>query len=157
MPPPLTFSVVGVMQMDRRLSRFQDVVSDYRPVLRDIGGLFRKIEEEQFLSEGHGRWRPLAPATLRRKKGPGILRESGRLFDSLTSPGGEHEEEISKTEGRWGTAVPYAIFHQTGTSKMPTRPPIDFREEDKREITRLVQRFIVEEARRQGLLSFGGV
>ncbi len=155
--PPLSLTVLGVGQMDRQFSRFEDVVSDYTEPLRGVSELFRKIEEEQFRSSGHGRWKPLSARTMARKKGPGILRESDALFESLTRPGGDYAEHISKTEGRFGTLVPYGIFHQLGTSRMPARPPIDLREEDKRAITRLIQRYIVDEARKQGLLSFGGV
>ena len=32
---------------------------------------------------------------------------------------------------KFGTSVPYAIFHQTGTRKMPARPIFDPRQQDR--------------------------
>lgn len=56
-----------------------------------------------------------------------ILYETGALFRSLT-PGnpGYTERFAGPTTIFVGTAVPYGIYHQTGTSRMPQRTVLDF-------------------------------
>lgn len=60
-------------------------------------------------------WAPLAPSTLERKQGPGILDETGAMRESI---------DVSPMSGA-GVKVTigedYARFHQEGTSRMPAR------------------------------------
>jgi len=49
-----------------------------------------------------------------------VLRRTGDLMGSLTSLRGA-PNEIRPTFAQFGTAVKYAHFHQSGTSKMPSR------------------------------------
>lgn len=60
-------------------------------------------------------WQALAPATLRRKRGSGILRESGALMAGISMSSGKLEARVTST----GPA--YNIFHQSGGSKLPQR------------------------------------
>lgn len=60
-------------------------------------------------------WAPLAPSTLERKRGPGILDETGAMRESI---------EVSPMAGagiKVTVGTDYAQFHQTGTSRMPAR------------------------------------
>lgn len=74
-------------------------------------------------------WPPLKPATIKRKGHARILVETGRLGVSLVEDG--HPDaviEIIDEPGQGGfsrgTGVEYAGFHQTGTKRMPARPPV---------------------------------
>jgi hypothetical protein len=61
-------------------------------------------------------WAPLAPSTLAKKTGPGILDETSAMRDSI---------EVSPMAGAGIKIViddEKAIFHQTGTTRMPARP-----------------------------------
>jgi phage gpG-like protein len=78
-------------------------------------------------AKGGGLWPALAPSTVARKKrrgtlAKGILRDTDKLYTSLRkgSPGNVNRDLPDGVQR--GTNVPYAIFHQMGTSKMPARP-----------------------------------
>lgn len=96
-----------------------------------------EIERQSFASQtaANGEaWAPLKPATIRRKGHDRILMETGRLGVSLTQRG--HSDavvEIVDEPGQGGfargTSVEYAGFHQTGTKRMPARPPVGVSEE----------------------------
>ena len=70
-------------------------------------------------------WAPHAPATVSRHGPHELLILTGKMFRAATSvddPG--HKREISANElvsGIRGDVVPYAIFHHTGTVRMPRR------------------------------------
>lgn len=72
---------------------------------------------EVFEVEGPG-WEPLAPSTLRRRRGGGagakILQDTGVLANSITGTHGPTYAEA-------GSNVPYGGFHVTGTKRMPKR------------------------------------
>lgn len=63
-------------------------------------------------------WQELAASTVaRRGSDHPILNVSGALRGSFTKGGGAHHEEITPKKLVWGSDVPYALFHQTGTGK----------------------------------------
>ena len=61
-------------------------------------------------------WAPLAASTLRQKRGGGILKETGALSASIAMIGPSGNQVKVASQG-----VPYGIYHQTGTGKMPAR------------------------------------
>lgn len=161
---PVRFEVAGVLQLSRILSRFADGVEDLEPAFEQIADDFLEIEQRQFESEGSsgsGGWQELAPSTraqkARRYPGRRILVASGRMEKSLTERGGEHIRELSPLELRLGSSVtsdsgfPYPLAHQRGWGNLPTRPPIQLSEANRREWTRFVQRYLV------GLVRGGGL
>jgi len=92
--------------------------------------------EGQFKAEGkgpnRGNWKDLSPAyeAQKLKKYPGTpkLVATGTMKEALTQ---SSSANALRQEGgnsfNFGTSgVPYASLHQTGTSKMPDRPPFDF-------------------------------
>ncbi len=101
------------------LDLLQAQLSDLSPSMRMIAEDVREMEAEQFSSAGASGgtpWAPLAPSTVKRKRGTGgILVASGALRDSLTdSESPEHVEAIGKLSLEIGTDLPYARFQQTG-------------------------------------------
>ena len=63
-------------------------------------------------------WQDLAPSTVaRRGSEHPILRVTGLLQESFQKGQPAHHEEITPRLLRWGSDVPYALFHQTGTGK----------------------------------------
>jgi phage gpG-like protein len=147
----LDLDVFGDKQVARELLRFGDRAADVRPAWNAIIGRLERLEAEQFDSQGgrgSGGWAPLAPATVaekaRRGLDPRILHATGRLRASLTGRGGDAIRESHPDEMRFGTSVPYARFHQQGTSRMPRRREIELRELDRHMIfVQTVQRFLV--------------
>lgn len=95
-----------------------------------------QAEATQFDAQGTGpvagAWAALSPSYAAWKEGvaPGMptLEFSGLLRNALTSPAAPGaRREASGDAFLFGTqGVPYASFHQTGTQRMPARPPFDF-------------------------------
>lgn len=89
----------------------------------------------QFDAEGagpdSGKWAPLSARYKAWKDvnfpGLPILERYGRLRAGLTMPASPFSRrDIDAQTLVFGTReVPYATFHQTGTDRMPARPPID--------------------------------
>lgn len=76
----------------------------------------------QRLSNGGGVWPRLKPSTVRQKHGDSrILIRSGRLYGSLLRGSPDSVFAVDAKGLTIGTMVPYAGFHQTGTSKMRRR------------------------------------
>lgn len=100
----------------------------------------------QFDGEGGGPnaggWPQLTEAYAAWKEGryPGqpILVATGDLREALTVDGSAHAlRDYSSTQFNFGTeGLPYASFHQLGTSRMPARPPFDFDAETETDLAR---------------------
>jgi phage gpG-like protein len=103
--------------------------ADYTEALDDAIGIVQAFEREMYLRQqgpDGTPWKPLALPTVMAKGFSAILVETGRMFESLTTPNGT-EDTIWITGKNWltfGTEVPYAKFHQTGTRRMPARPHV---------------------------------
>lgn len=111
------------------LGAFQESLVDQAPALAQIADDFREMMARQFASQGSAEgtpWAPLAPSTLRRRRtSPSILYATGALLRSLTEPGAAgHVEELEDQSLTLGSGLPYALYHQTGTRRLPARPLI---------------------------------
>ena len=112
-----------VRQLFRRL---RDELSDFRPFFDNQG---RKILREEFRevfdSEGNGQWAPLAESTLAQKRRMGypddILVATGRLKRSYLALRGIRRTKFTLSY-RPPADIGYALFHESGTSRMPARP-----------------------------------
>ena len=95
---------------------------------------------------------PLAPSTLARKARGGysgvILVRTEALRDSLTGRGSNTIAIVRPMQLTVGTKLGYGGYHQTVTGQMPARPPISFTEQDKLEIMRTIQRYLVGQAKK---------
>lgn len=128
-------------------------------VFPKLGPVFEAAVGAQFDAEGEGPvsgdWAALSPSYAEWKAGhaPGspLLVLSGRMRAALTSassPGALRQWD--STNFTYGTAgVQYASFHQTGTGRMPARPPFDFGPDFEREVTRVAAQG-VRDAVREG-------
>jgi phage gpG-like protein len=126
-----------------------DNLSDFNPVLDDLQRQVNEMDYEEILKGSQqdlaeyetgifagefdsnlNPWAPLAPSTIKRKGHDRILLETGALRESLVHVGGPGNVAETASRGMiFGTEVPYAIFHQTGTRRMPARPPVGISEE----------------------------
>lgn len=138
----------------RRFTRFVSELTDLAPLLHEIVDHLHDVFREQFRTEGASTgsvWAPLSESyrrwKVRRYPGRGVLVRTGRLYSSLTRAGGT--DAIRKVTARrmeFGTAVPYARFHQTGTRRMPARPIVRLSDANKADLTRMVHRYLVRKA-----------
>lgn len=137
--------------LSRAISRLGEYATDLRPLWDMIEEDLRANERKQFDTEGShsGRgWAPLRPAyaAWKSKHYPGnrILVRTGRLRLAATGVGGELEIKKAQREFIWRLLVPYAKFHQAGTSRMPQRRPVDLSDARRRSWTKMLQRHLVE-------------
>ena len=124
--------------VSQALESFQETLADNAPTLAAIADDFREMVAQQFASEGRAGGTPWPPrkstggvgATRRvARTGRGtaslLLVRTGALRDSLTTPGAAGSvEELDGGSLTLGTRLPYAMFHQLGTRRMPARPLI---------------------------------
>lgn len=125
--PPLDFIL-------KQAARFRLRLLDFSKLWDAFGAIMAEIEAEQWATQGHGDWPPLAASTIERKGHGEILVETGELRSSLTDPGMAMRKSAKTLE--YGTNVDYARYHQEGTPKMPMRQVITdpFRVEDRRKL-----------------------
>jgi len=142
-----SYEIENDKEFARALSRAAKIVGNLETPLRQIGADFRKSRKAIFALESAGQYpdlssRPLnafweRDPKLRRAALRGgskaykfakfgfaypILKQTGRLEDSLTRAG--HPENISNInvdEAEFGTKVPYGVYHQEGTKRIPVR------------------------------------
>lgn len=126
-------------------------MGDFKPVWPRVAELFYRSEGQQFSSQGSrgpsGRWSPLNPQYAKRKRMKwgtrGILIASGRMKASLVGRSADSIYDVSHgMYAELGTRVPYAIFHQAGTSKMPQRKLIDMTDRDQLAVAKVFQEYI---------------
>lgn len=154
-----TAEVDGVEVLNRAFNRIDQQVSDFRSLWPEVARTFYAIERAQFASEGgrgaSGKWKPLSPAYARWKAihypGEPILRLEHPLVESLTSfDGADSVFRPESDQLTIGTKTPYAQAHQRGGGHLPARPPIDFTEQDKRDIQKSIQRGLIQFVRSIG-------
>lgn len=146
----LKFSITGQDQVLRTFTCWTEGLRDFSPALEDIADDFLNLEQQQFAGEGRtgsGGWKALSPdyAAWKATNYPGakILERDGWLRDSLTVKDAPFQiRDITATQAVLGTNVPYGMYHQTGTKRMPARPPIQLSESDKTRWGKLVHEWL---------------
>jgi phage gpG-like protein len=134
--PPIEFIL-------RQTGAFRHQLEDLVPLWELFKPVMSEIEEEQFASQGHGEWPPLAESTLRYKSGGEMLVESGALKSSLVDPG--QAAQTGPMQMTWGTDVEYAHWHQDGgtiAGRPPQRKVLDVRAEDRQKLERVMVTWI---------------
>lgn len=155
-------TVLGDVQLERALTRIVSASKNFTEPFELVGEDVRKFTNERFDNEGYGDWPPLAPSTIARKirlygNPKTILKASESLVDSLTIKGAAgNVTRIFPTLAEFGTSIFYAIFHQTGTSRMPAREIFLLREEEKRQVVRTIQRYLIASGQSAGFTIFAG-
>lgn len=125
----IKIEIQGVNELQKAFNVIGQRWSDLRWVWPPIIDIFYERETQLFSSQGEGEWQQLSPryAAWKQQHFPGkpLLVASGNLRDSLT--GSRSPFSVMEMQPRSlavGTSVPYARYHQLGTSRMPARPPI---------------------------------
>lgn len=141
----------------KSLGDFQAAIADQEGALEQVADDFREMVAEQFATEGRAEGTPWAPrksspvgatrrvARLGRGTASPLLIRTGALRDSFTRRGASGS--IEKIDGQAlsiGSRLPYAIFHQFGTRRMPARPIIVLSDERNAKWAEFVRRAIEE-------------
>lgn len=156
----INIETFGHEEFSATLLRFEDRADDMRPFLAAVADDFYDLMRQQFAAEGAtltGRWAPLSPryAAYKARRYPGktILRRTDALYESLTGPvASESVFRLGADEVLMATSHVAARFHQTGTSRMPARPPVRLRASDRRRWLKGAQRYLIE-----GRVSLSGI
>lgn len=165
----------------RQLAAFEHEARDMFEPLHAIGEDLRTNIQASFGSQGAtgatGRWTPLSPtyADWKAKHKPGLpilvgLRPtgpvspgggrnthqtygtSGRMMRALLAPLQDLVTwQISPTRLRYVPDSPYAGYHETGTDKMPARPPVDLTLRFLHSVDRQFVRWLAAVIKRVGL------
>jgi phage gpG-like protein len=147
--------------VEKALAGFQESLADQAPALARVADDFREMMARQFASEGRAEgtpWPELSPATLRRRRArTPILYKTGALLRSLGEPGAAgHVEELEGYSLTLGSRLPYALYHQTGTRRLPARPIIVLSGARSERWTEIVRQQIAEKALLLGPMQLGG-
>ena len=126
--------------------------ADMRPVAEQIKEVYLRSNERRFATRGMGSWADDSDETKARKSGGSLLRDTGRLAESLTSRFGSTQlEDHEPALLRFGTEVPYARYLDSGTKHMPARKLIDLTPSEERRIADLLESYIAGGASIAGL------
>lgn len=138
MAAEVDLKLFGEPLVRRRLLRAAEDVTDHTDAFRVISHLIERAMDRLFGTQGASagaRWADLAPSTVAAKRrsrdattranAARVLMSTGRLRDSLTrSTGSDAIREIGRDYLRWGSRVPYGVYHQSRKprKRLPHRP-----------------------------------
>lgn len=135
-----TIAVHGAEDIGRALVGLQLRMQDLRPVLREIGASLLTSTQRRFEDEQG----PDGSPWPTNQRGGAILRDSGRLYQSLTYAADHHQVEV-------GTNVVYARIHQLGGQAgrgravtIKPRPFLGLDDADRTEMLEIVNDYIRE-------------
>lgn len=163
MPVRLKFEVSGEKQFDRIFQRFDEDLRDITPIADEIRDAFWDIETEQFQSGGakgaSGKWAPLSPGYEAQKIArygtfaviAGVLRATDAMYQSMTGQTTDTVYQKSKDQIVIGTKLARARYHQDGGGNLPQRKVIDLSDDQRRDLTKAIQKGLVKLVRKHGV------
>lgn len=136
----------GAQSEARRMFRIADRAANLTPAWEVILKAILAGERARF-ETGAG-WAPLKPATVAQKQAEGmdngILRRTQALMRSLTERGAAGQRlEVTPRSLLFGTDLKRAAYHQSGTARMPARPPLELNEGERRAAMKVIQRYLI--------------
>lgn len=130
--------------LERMIQSLEKRGRDFRSANRQIANVLVTAVEDEFETEGRGRWPPLAASTLagRRKSGGGakMLQDTGRLAGSVRPRSDSNSAEAF-------TDVEYAVFH-TSDEPRTLIPKRDFTDIDVDDVFAEIENIILSELTR---------
>lgn len=127
----VSVTVKGDEAAIEHLDEICDRAQDGRPVFDEIGRILVADLHVAMRSGGRGRWPALAGG------GRSRLTDTGEMYGSL------QVVETDAHELRVGRTVPYAKYHEHGTSRMPARP-LELSDRAHRKVVELERGYVVE-------------
>jgi phage gpG-like protein len=126
---PIRIEIQGTQELSNAFTELSRRIGDLTPIWPRVAQVFYERERQLFDQQGEGNWRELSPryGAWKQKHFPGypLLQRSTEMAVSLTNQTSPFSVlDMRPKNFAVGTSVPYAQFHQTGTSRMPARPPI---------------------------------
>ena len=131
----LSLQVDGASQATFFFEGLNRALRNFRPLFKETDTKLRKFFNRQFAGQGvgprGGHWQQLSTKYAERKRrlrpGRKVLQFDGTLRRALVRKSGPNALRIiTRDQFAFGTTgVPYASYHQYGTSKLPRRMMID--------------------------------
>lgn len=161
MSTQVDIELFGEPLVRRRLLRTADVITDARPAFRAMVPVLEDAIDQDFETQGVAggvRWPDLAASTVARKASSHdsrtrananrVLQATGTLRGSFKEGASGHVQKVSATELRWGSSVPYGVYHQSRAPRrvIPHRP-LQLNDLTKRQLVRLLQATMFGEGR----------
>jgi len=141
--------VHGQNELLAAFGRLEHLYDDLSPVFQAVGEEALRDTRHGFDVGGPG-WAPLSPETIKRKGSTRILRDKDDLYGSFEKGATNNVFRVSATEGEFGTSDSKAMFHQTGTSRMPKRTIIQVTGEQEAKYVRIASNVQVERIKALG-------
>ena len=117
---------VDTSDLEKQLAAYRKRAGNLSGTMAIVAEHLVAAVNDEFESAGNGRWAPLAPRTLKKRRGTSaqILKDTGRLAASIRADSGPDWAEAS-------TDVSYAVFHMSDAprSLIPLRNPFDLPDE----------------------------
>lgn len=154
-PVEISMSLVDAKAHIAALSRFTEYLSDLTGFFRDyLTPTWYALMLRRYNSEGRyagQKWRALsdryAAWKMRHYPGQSIGVLSGKTKASLTSPFDVNSMySVSRKSFVVGTRLNYPMYLQTGTRRMPARPPVQVDSRFRSDVMRLLHRFVADKA-----------
>jgi phage gpG-like protein len=144
----LIFRVRGLDEQILALEGIRRRALDLRVPFGEFRSVWQASINDVFDAGGYPvPWEQLAPTYENWKSahypGQPILRATDRLHDSLTDMTSDTVWRVTPRTIQFGSRVPYFQFHQSGTSKMPARPPLVLTEEAGQALQGLVGDYVM--------------
>ena len=150
----VVFKLSGGREADEYVKDLNGIAArgkNLQPAMEKILTYLMASTSRTFEAEGRpAKWKPLSPYTIqdRAEQGfpPGpILVRTGKLKKSLTQPGatGSIQKATPRTV-QYGSSLPYFQIHQVGTSDIPKRVMVLLQQQDKAQVSRIINTYIRE-------------
>ena len=101
---------INTQALQTSLNELEDRLKNRRPLMANLGRILANAVDDNFAANGRPGWRPLKYPRLR--GGSGILQDSGRLRNSMTT-------QTDNKSATVGTNVAYAAIHHFGGQTRP--------------------------------------
>lgn len=143
----LSIETRGVARTHRALMAVSRRGADARPAWPMVLDMLQGQAQRRFTTEGRDAgWEPVAGTTVARdvrtNRDPRLMRTTGKLERALTADrarGGVRRR--GKTQLRFGTSLPYAVFHQEGRG-VPKRILVEMDAMTQARAARMLERYM---------------
>jgi len=118
----VAIELTGAEKLIAAFVEIERTVGDFSPIFEEIGPeVLTDIRQRIDSHPGP----PLAASTVKRKGSTKILRDKDDLYASFQKGAGANVFRITPLAAEFGTSDFKAMFHQTGTGRMPQRTIIE--------------------------------
>lgn len=146
-----SFEATGADVVAQRLEDIASGVRDLSPAWPGVGEVFAERQNKVFDTRSFGRWAPLAPTTILRKRnsslsgGLAVLQDTQLLRDALTSPTPRSSGPGFAVFGPL-VDIPYAQFHVRGMGNPQRHPMPKFTPTERANLVKKLREYIRREA-----------